>query len=45
METILATTTQGHERLERARDRFVLAAKEPGVEEPQRKQLLGRRWH
>ena len=26
-----------HERLERARDRFAQAAKEPGVEEPQRK--------
>ena len=31
------TTTEGHERLERARDRFAQAAKEPGVEEPQRK--------
>ena len=31
------TTTEGHERLERARDRFVQAAKEPGLEEPQRK--------
>ena len=31
------TTTDGHERLERARDRFAQAAKEPGLEEPQRK--------
>ena len=31
------TTTDKHERLERARDRFAQAAKEPGVEEPQRK--------
>ena len=37
METMLATTTEGHERLERARDRFAQAAKEPGAEEPQRK--------
>ena len=37
MEAILMTTTEGHERLERARDRFAQAAKEPGVEEPQRK--------
>ena len=37
METILATTTESHGRLERARDRFAQAAKEPGVEEPQRK--------
>ena len=36
METILSTTTEGHERLARARDRFAQAAKEPGVEEPQR---------
>ena len=27
METILVTTTEGHERLERARDRFAQAAK------------------
>ena len=33
MEAILMTTTEGHERLERARDRFAQAAKEPGVEE------------
>ena len=31
------TTTEGHERLERARDRFAQAAKEPGMGEPQRK--------
>ena len=31
------TTTEGHERPERARDRFVLAAKEREDEEPQRK--------
>ena len=32
METTLLTiTTEGHERLERARDRFAQAAKEPGV--------------
>ena len=31
------TTTEGHERLVRARDRFAQAAKELGVEEPQRK--------
>ena len=37
MEAILMTTTEGHERLERARDRFAHVAKEPGVEEPQRK--------
>ena len=37
MEAILMTTTEGHERLERARHRFAQAAKEPGVEEPQRK--------
>ena len=30
MEAILMTTTEGHERLERARDRFAQAAKEPG---------------
>ena len=34
MEAILVTTTEGHERLERARDRFAQAAKE---REPQRK--------
>ena len=33
---MLSTTTAGHERLERARDRFAQAAKEPGVEEHQR---------
>ena len=37
MEAILMTTTEGHERLERARDRFAQAAKEPSVEELQRK--------
>ena len=37
VERILETTTEGHERLERARDRFAQAAKEPGVDEPQRK--------
>ena len=37
METILSTTTEGHERLERARDRFAQAAKEPQDEAPQRK--------
>ena len=37
METILLTTTEGHERLERARDRFSQVAKEPQDEEPQRK--------
>ena len=36
MEATLMTTTEGHERLERARDRFAQAAKEPGMEEPQR---------
>ena len=46
METILSTTTtKGHERLERARDRFAQAAKEPEDEEPQRKRHrpVGRR--
>ena len=37
MESILMTTTEGHVRQERARDRFAPAAKEPGVEEAQRK--------
>ena len=37
METILLTTTERHERLERARDRFAQVAKEPEDEEPQRK--------
>ena len=37
METILSTTTEGHERQERARDRFVQAAKELEDEEPRRK--------
>ena len=37
MEAILVTTTAGHERLERARDRFALAAKEREDEEPHRK--------
>ena len=37
METILSTTTEGHERLERARDRFAQVAKEPEDEEPERK--------
>ena len=37
MEAILITTTEGHQRLERARHRFAQAAKEPRVEEPQRK--------
>ena len=34
MDEILMTTTERHERLERARDRFAQAAKEPGLEEP-----------
>ena len=34
---ILSTTTEGHERLERARDRFAQAATEPEEEKPQRK--------
>ena len=37
IEAILSTTTEGHERLERARDRSALAAKEREDEEPQRK--------
>ena len=37
MEAILVTTTEGHERLERARDRFAQAAKEREDGEPQRK--------
>ena len=37
MEAILVTTTEGHERLERARDRFAQAAKQREDEEPQRK--------
>ena len=37
MEAILMTTTEGHERLKRARDSFAQTTKEPGVEEPQRK--------
>ena len=37
MEAILVTTTEGHERLERARDRFAQTAKEREDEEPQRK--------
>ena len=37
METILSMTTEGHERLERARDRFAQAVKELEDEEPQRK--------
>ena len=37
MEAILSTTTEGHERLERARGRFAQVAKEPEDEEPQRK--------
>ena len=37
MKAILVTTTEGHERLERARDRFAQAAKEPEDEDPQRK--------
>ena len=37
MEAILVTTTEGHERLERRRDRFDQAAKEREDEEPQRK--------
>ena len=36
MEAILVTTTEGHERLERARERFAQAAKEREDEEPQR---------
>ena len=35
MEAILVTTTEGHERLERARDRFAQAAKEREDKEPQ----------
>ena len=34
VERILETATEGHERLERARDRFAQAAKEPGVADP-----------
>ena len=34
MEIFLATTTEGHGRPERARDRFAQAAEELGVEEP-----------
>ena len=34
MEAILSTTTEGHDRLERARDRFAQAAKEREDEEP-----------
>ena len=37
MGAILVTTTEGHERLERARDRFAQAAKEREDEELQRK--------
>ena len=37
MDAILMTTTEGHGRLERARDRFPQASKEPGVEGPQQK--------
>ena len=37
METILSTTTEGHERLERARHRFAQAVNEPEDEAPQRK--------
>ena len=37
METILSTSTEGHEPLERARDRFAQVAKEPADEAPQRK--------
>ena len=37
LEAILVTTTEGHERLERARHRFAFAAKEREDEEPQRK--------
>ena len=37
MEAILMTTTEGHERLERARDRFAQAVKEPEDEAPHRK--------
>ena len=37
MEAILVTTTEGHEQLEPARDRFAQAAKEREDEEPQRK--------
>ena len=37
MDAILMKNTEGHERLERARDRFAQAAKEPGMEGPQRK--------
>ena len=37
MEAIWVTTTEGHERLQRARDRFAMAAKDREDEEPQRK--------
>ena len=37
MEAILVTTTEGHERLERARERFAQLAEEPGVMESSRK--------
>ena len=37
METILSTTTEGHERLERARDRFAQFAEERGVMKSLRK--------
>ena len=39
METILLTTTEGHERLERVRDRFAQAAKEPEDEEWQESEI------
>ena len=37
MEAILVTTTEGHMRLERARERFAQFAEEPGVMESSRK--------
>ena len=37
MEAILVTTTEGHMRLERARERFAQLAEEPGVMESSRK--------
>ena len=37
MEAILVTTTEGHMRLERARERFAQFAEEPGVMESPRK--------
>ena len=42
METILATTTDGHGRLERARDRFAQAAEEPEVQRHQHQVTTGK---